>query len=279
MSSKAHTKTVLITGCSDHGIGSALALAFQQRGHTVFAGVRNPQKAASLSSLPNVTIVTLDVTSPSSITAAVEIVRQHTGETLDVLINNAGQSVSTPLLDADLNTGRQLFEVNFWGALALVQAFGPMLVRAKGVVVNISSLGAVVNTPYLGLYGSSKAALTIASETLRLEMRPLGVKTVTVMTGMVRTEFHDNIPAVVLPEGSFYRSVEERVRATTTVEGEMVKWQMPAEKFAEEIVNHVLNGVEGYVYKGGMSAVLRWCKWILPGWVLVIISSILQLQN
>src|SRR5215469_16009290 len=270
MAAQARPKTVLITGCSDGGIGSALAAAFQKRGHTVFAAVRNRQKAPALASLPNVTIVTLDVTDKHSIAQTVQIVHEQTGDNgLDVLINNAGQGGSIPLVDADLESGRKLFEVNFWAVLAMIQAFVPMLVQSKGTIVNISSMGAIIHHPYIGLYNSSKAAITIASDTLRLELQPLGVNVITAMVGMVRSRFHDNLPPVVLPEDSFYKPVENWILATTRVGEEMVKYQMPIDQFAEELVGDILAGKTGHIYKGGMSSTLRFFKWLMPTWILV----------
>ena len=270
MATSARPKTVLITGCSDGGIGSALATAFQRRGYIVFAGVRNHQKASALASLPNVTVVTLDVTDKHSIAQAVQVVHEQTGDKgLDVLVNNAGQGVSVPLVDADLDNGRKLFEVNFWAVLAMIQAFTPMLVQSKGTIVNISSLGAIIHYPYVGLYNCSKAAVTMASDTLRLELQPLGVNVLTAMVGMVRSRFHDNLPPVVLPEDSFYRPVEKWIRATTQVEENMDKHQMPIDKFAEELVGDILGGKTGHIYKGGMSSTLRLFKWLMPTWMLV----------
>jgi 1-acylglycerone phosphate reductase len=270
MAAQAGSKTVLITGCSDGGIGSALAIALQKRSYTVFAGVRDPEKAFNLASLPNVTTVALDVTVKESIAQAVQTVHKKSGEHgLDFLVNNAGQSVSVPLVDADLDTGRRLFEVNFWAALAMIQAFLPLLVKSKGTIVNISSLGAIVNAPYVGLYGSSKAALTLASDTLRLELNPLGVKVITVMVGMVSTRFHENTPLVTLPEDSFYGPVEKFISATAKVPEDMAKHQMPADRFAEELVQEILAGKTGPIYKGGMSSILRLFKWLMPTWLLV----------
>jgi len=280
MAAPARPKTVLITGCSDGGIGSALAVAFQRRDHTVFAAVRNPQKASALASLPNVTIITLDVTVAHSIAQAMQVVRQQTGDKgLDVLINNAGQGISIPLVDADLDSGRKLFEINFWAVLAMVQAFAPMLVQSKGTVVNISSLGALVPTPYIGLYGCSKAAVTMASDTLRLELQPLGVNVITAMVGMVRSRFHDNMPPVVLPEDSFYKPVENWISATIRVGEDMAKYQMPIDQFAEELAGDILAGKTGHIYKGGMSSTLRLFKWLMPTWILVGTSSIPWLIN
>jgi 1-acylglycerone phosphate reductase len=169
--SRSIAKTVLITGCSNGGIGAALAVEFQKRGYIVFGGVRDPARASSLASLSSVTLVTLDVTSKASIDAAVQLVEQATdGRGLDVLVNNAGHGAPAPLLDVDLDAARKLFDVNFWGALQVTQAFARLVIAAKGTIVNICSMGADVPSPYLASYGASKAALKLASDTLRLEL-------------------------------------------------------------------------------------------------------------
>lgn len=148
-------ETVLITGCSDGGIGSALAVLFQQRGFHVFATARDPSKMSSLNGLPNVTPLTLDVVQPEHIKAAVEAVQKHTGGggsggTLDYFISNAGRNHFMPILDEDLGTVRNLFEINFVAPLALTQAFAPLLIKAKGMAVYVTSISGYVNTPYMG---------------------------------------------------------------------------------------------------------------------------------
>jgi len=264
-------KTVLITGCSNGGIGSALARSFANRGHHVYATARNPSKASDLASLPNITILTLDVASQPSIDACLASVQQALGQDrgLDVLINNAGHGQNSPLLDANIEEAKKTFDVNVWGALSLAQAFAPMLVKTGGVIVNISSVGALIQTPYIGVYSASKAALTMLSDTLRVEMAPLGVRVVTVMTGMIATHFHDNLKEVVLPEDSFYKVVEGSVNATPGQKGVMEYAKVPLDKFAEALVSDVLAGKRGPIYKGGMSSISWWMKFSMPSWVLV----------
>ena len=143
-------KTVLITGCSAGGIGAALVKQFQKRGLTVFATARTLTKMTELESLPNTILIPLDVTSPSDIAAAVQRVESETGGTLDYLVNNSGQSRHMPILDHDLEKAKELFEVNFWGVLRMIQAFAPLLVEAKGTVVNIGSINAYANLPFCG---------------------------------------------------------------------------------------------------------------------------------
>lgn len=135
-------KSCLITGCSEGGVGDALAHAFNGSGYHVFATARTPSKIpASLHEAANVTIIALDVTVSSSIAAAAEIVRQQTGGSLDVLINNAGAGMNMPALDTDISAAKRLFDLNFFAALETIQVFSPMLVRAAGCIVNNASVG------------------------------------------------------------------------------------------------------------------------------------------
>jgi NAD(P)-dependent dehydrogenase (short-subunit alcohol dehydrogenase family) len=154
MAAAASSRTlhILITGCSAGGIGSALASSLASRGHHVFATLRNPSKISpELSSLSNVTVLALDVTDSSSIASAVESVAKVTGgKGLDILVNNAGIGYTMPLVDTDIEEGKRLFDTNVWGALAMTKAFMDLLVQASGAVVNISSVGGEVNTPWHG---------------------------------------------------------------------------------------------------------------------------------
>jgi 1-acylglycerone phosphate reductase len=154
-------KTVLITGCSTGGIGWAMAKIFHERGFYVFATARDPSKAADLSELSNVEILKLDVTVPQTISQCKDTVAKRTGGKLDVLVNNAGVEFVCPLLDVDVAEAKRLYDVNVWGPLAMVQAFAPLLIEAKGIVSNQSSIDAVLSmvwagksanasTPYLG---------------------------------------------------------------------------------------------------------------------------------
>jgi 1-acylglycerone phosphate reductase len=144
-------KSVLVTGASSGQIGAALVVAFQQKGFTVFAAVRDPEKAADFSKLQSVHILNLDLTSEASIAEAVEFVQARTsGKGLDVLMNSARVEFVMPLVDSSIIEGKRLFDINIWGTLAMVKAFTPQLIRNRGVVVNMSSIAGLVNTPWLG---------------------------------------------------------------------------------------------------------------------------------
>ncbi len=141
-------QSVLITGCSAGGIGHSLALAFQKRGLMVFATARKLLSMTELGNLPNVHLLTLDVTSETSIASAVETVQAKTGGKLDFLVNNAGQTYYAPGLDTDITVAKEMFETNFWGVLRVTQAFAPLLVAAKGTLITIGSVLGYLHIPY-----------------------------------------------------------------------------------------------------------------------------------
>lgn len=160
-------KTVLITGCSDGGIGSALVKAFQSKGLRVFGTARTVSKMTSLEQLPSVTLLPLDVTSSASIDAAVNEVKKETNGTLDYLINNAAINQYYPALDLDIAEAKRMFDTNYWGVLEVTQKFAPLLIAKKGTVISVSSIAAHANIPYC-----SKFAL-LSLQTRRLHTKKL----------------------------------------------------------------------------------------------------------
>ena len=150
MSYQDQEKSVLITGCSDGGIGSALALNFQARGFHVFATARNVSKMSALANLTSVTMLTLDVQKSTYIAAAVAAVQNQAGGKLDILINNASRNHFAPVLDIDIIEARHIFDVNFWAPLAIIQAFSPLVITARGSIVNVTSISGHMNVPYMG---------------------------------------------------------------------------------------------------------------------------------
>jgi 1-acylglycerone phosphate reductase len=144
-------KSVLITGCSDGGIGSALAITFAQRGLLVFAATRNVSKMSKLENLTNVHLLALDITEHTQVRNAVEIVKKATGGTLDYLVNNAAQVRFMPILDEPegFQEARKQFDINLWAQMDMVQAFAPLLIEAKGTLVYNSSAAAHGTAPWL----------------------------------------------------------------------------------------------------------------------------------
>lgn len=155
------TRTVLITGCSEGGIGFALAQEFHRRGLRVLATARNLARVQHLRAA-GLEVIQLDVADPDSVRAAAGFVAELTGGVLDLLVNNAGNGYMMPLLDVDLDEARRLFDVNIWGLLAVTQAFAPLLAEAaarggngrraiRPRVLNIGSVASRVSVPWQGV--------------------------------------------------------------------------------------------------------------------------------
>lgn len=180
---------VLITGASS-GIGQACAIELDRLGFRVYAGVRREQDGARLCSLasPRLTPVSLDVTESQSIAEAAQMITQTVGEGgLAGLVNNAGISVACVLEYIPLEQLRRQFEVNVFGQLAVTQAMLPLLRRARGRVVNISSLSGLTAAPYIGPYAASKHAFEAISDSLRLELRGFGIHVAVIQPADIAT--------------------------------------------------------------------------------------------
>jgi NAD(P)-dependent dehydrogenase (short-subunit alcohol dehydrogenase family) len=183
-------RTVLVTGAG-RGIGRAVAEQFADAGWIVVAGVRDLDRAAAdFADRPGIAAVHLDVTDDATIAAAVAEAQRRAGGPIDCLVSNAGYAVLGPVEDVDLDEVRAMFETNFFGAAAVVQAAVPAMREAgRGAVVFVSSIGARFANPLVGMYHASKFALSAMAEALALECRPFGVHVAAIEPGMVDTDF------------------------------------------------------------------------------------------
>ncbi|KAK7752877.1 hypothetical protein SLS62_005219 [Diatrype stigma] len=244
----ASAETVLITGCSNGGIGSALALVLQQRGFHVFATARDPSKMSDLKGLPNITLLTLDVVKSVDIEAAAEAVAKQTGGTLNYFISNAGRNHFMPILDEDLETVKNLFEINFIAPIALTKAFAPLLIKAKGMAVYITSISGYLNIPYMGTYSASKRSIEIVAETLRLELAPFGVGVLEVVTGGVKTKGQTYFGDFQLPEQSLYKSIESTIAGRAQGNDGMPR--MDTMEYATAVVDEITKRTTGRFWCG-----------------------------
>ena len=177
----------VVTGAST-GIGAATARELAARGFHVLAGVRSDQDADAIRR-PGVEPLIIDITNPHHIAALTTRVREDPlGRAVRALVNNAGIGVNVPVEAFPIDEWRRLFEVNFFGHIALTQSLLPALIRSKGRVINISSVGGKVAMATYGPYAATKFALEAVSDSLRRELAPLGVPVVVIEPGAVRTE-------------------------------------------------------------------------------------------
>ncbi|KAK9787654.1 hypothetical protein SCARD494_10353 [Seiridium cardinale] len=119
-----------------------MAKTYNARGFRVFATLRNLAMKGSLGDIEGIEFLELEVTSQESIRQCAKAVDKLIGGSLDILVNNAGNSTAMPLLDTSIDDAKRIFDINVWATLAMTQAFAPMLVKAKGIVCNVSSVSA-----------------------------------------------------------------------------------------------------------------------------------------
>ena len=193
----SHQRTALVTGAST-GIGRATALELARCGFAVLAGVRKPEDGEALqtSATGELEPVIIDVTDAASIEAAAAKVSEQADGGLAGLVNNAGIAYTGPLEFVALDDLRHQLEVNLIGQLAVTQAMLPELRAASGRIVNVTSIGGLVATPFFGPYVASKFALEAVSDCLRIELRPWGIETIAIEPGSAATEIWDSGQAI-----------------------------------------------------------------------------------
>ncbi|WP_110991676.1 SDR family oxidoreductase [Pseudomonas sichuanensis] len=205
--------TVLITGCSS-GIGRALADAFRDAGHEVWATARKLDDVDTLLAA-GFAARQLDVNDSEALTRlADELQDRHDG--LDILINNAGYGAMGPLLDGGVEAMRQQFETNVFALVGVTRALFPLLRRSRGLVVNIGSVSGVLVTPFAGAYCASKAAVHGLTDVLRLELAPFGIRVMEVQPGAIASQFASNAQQQaeqVLASDSPWWPLREQVQA------------------------------------------------------------------
>ena len=187
--SGASRGAVVVTGTST-GIGQACALSLDALGIRVFAGVRKSGDGDSLrqASSARLTPFFIDVTDERSITAAAEKVSREVGNAgLVGLVNNAGVAIPGPLEYLLLGELRRQLEINLVGQLAVTQAFLPLLRKARGRIVNISSLAGKLTTPFNGAYSAAKHGMEAFSDALRMELVPWSIHVSVVEPGTIAT--------------------------------------------------------------------------------------------
>ncbi|MBD9579257.1 oxidoreductase [Pseudomonas sp. PDM23] len=183
-------KTLLITGANS-GFGLALAHAALAAGHRVVGTVRTEQARAELEALaPGQAFGRLlDVTDFDAIPGVVEEVEASVGP-LDVLVNSAGYGHEGILEESPLEAMRRQFEVNVFGAVAMLQAVLPyMRQRRRGHILNITSMGGYITMPGIAYYCGSKFALEGISDALGKEVEGFGIAVTAVAPGSFRTDW------------------------------------------------------------------------------------------
>jgi NAD(P)-dependent dehydrogenase (short-subunit alcohol dehydrogenase family) len=174
-------KAVLITGCSS-GYGLETARHFHSRGWSVVATMRTPREDV-LPRSERLRVLSLDVTKPESIAAALEA-----SGPIDVLVNNAGIGGIGPFEATPMATAREMFETNTFGLMATTQAVLPQFrERRSGTIVNVTSSVTLAPMPLVAVYTASKTAIEGFTTSLALELDDFDVRVKLVEPGYCPT--------------------------------------------------------------------------------------------
>ncbi|GGH16713.1 oxidoreductase [Silvibacterium dinghuense] len=184
-------KVVIITGVNS-GLGRAFAHALLDSGFTVVGTVRKMEAVQAFEQLkPGAAFArVLDVTeAPERLAAVAAEIERNVGPVYG-LINNAGYGHEGTLEESSMDALRQQFEVNVFGAVAMMKAVLPaMRARREGRILNVTSMGGLMTMPGLSYYHGSKFALEGISSSLAKEVRPLGIYVTAIEPGMFRTDW------------------------------------------------------------------------------------------
>lgn len=206
---------VLITGCSS-GFGLLSALEFARKGDNVFATMRDTSKAGELERARDeeklsITVLPLDVLDDASVTKAVADAIASAGS-IDVLVNNAGAELRSPIELATDEEVKWQFDTNVFGLLRVVRAVAPLMrERGSGAIINVGSLAGLVAAPYAGLYSASKHAVEAITEAMHYEMSPFGIRVSVIQPGAFDTGFGSRArEAAAFTSGSPYSERAEK---------------------------------------------------------------------
>ncbi|KAL5341459.1 short chain dehydrogenase [Aspergillus crustosus] len=247
MQKQHHTPSVLITGCGKGGIGHALAIEFQQKGHTIFATLLSHEPPDHLTET-GITAVSADVTSDED----VQLLRY-----------------TMMAIDTDVREAEKMFAVNVVGPMRMVHLFHPLLIRAQGKVVNIGSVGGIVPYVYGSSYNATKAALHHWGNTLRVELKPFGVDVVNIISGEIGTNILKRDRGRQLPKDSFYAPLAkystefnsgwpDRVRKETTP---------PAEYARAVVAEGTKQRPRSWFWTGATTSLVWFGDTFLPRWI------------
>jgi len=264
-------RSVVVTGAST-GIGYASAKMLIAAGFRVFGSVRNKADAERVSKElgPSFTPLLFDVTDEQAVKNAAAVVRAAlAGETLAVLVNNAGVSVPGPLLEIPIADFRRQMEINVTGQVIALQAFAPMLGvdpafrGPPGRIVMISSVAGQRALPFAGPYSASKHAIEGLSESLRRELMLFGIDVIVIGPGPIKTAIWAKGEKVDLSRWSHtpYFEPIQKMRGGMQAAGAA---GLPAEDVAQ-LVLHALTARKPWVrYTITPGQGSRWLMSLLP---------------
>ena len=211
-------KVILITGASS-GIGKDTALNLIKEGHIVYGAARRISKMKDIVEAGGHSIK-MDILNNEDVDKAVDrVISEH--KRIDVLVNNAGYGLWGAVETISLDEAKRQFDVNIFGLAYLTKKVIPLMRNQKsGKIINMSSMGGKVYTPFGAWYHATKYALEGWSDCLRIELKSFGINVILIEPGVIKTEFQD-----VMMDSTVERSIgtpyEKKLKALEKATQEM----------------------------------------------------------
>ncbi|MGB3111278.1 MAG: SDR family NAD(P)-dependent oxidoreductase [Psychrobacter alimentarius] len=239
MTTKYEELTIWITGASS-GIGEALAIAFAKRGATMILSGRDHDKLAAVKQCCKHTkkhlVVPFDLSDAEQAKEAYNLAKAHAGS-IDWLINNAGVSQRSLIVDTSEEVERQIMEIDYFAQTRLTRLVLPdMMAQGGGKIVMISSVAGLLGTQYRGAYGAAKAAIHMWANSLRAELHDQGIEVATIFPGFIQTNVSIN---ALTGDGSRQGTMDEATSKGLT-----------AAAFAKQAVKALTKGEEYIIIAG-----------------------------
>ena len=239
MKTKYKDLTIWITGASS-GLGEALAIAFAKKGARIILSGRDNEKLVAVRNRCKKSakhlIVPFDISDAEQTKEAYDSAIAQTGK-IDWLINNAGISQRSLIMETDEAVERKIMEIDYFAQTRLTRLVLPdMITQGGGKIVMISSIAGLLGTQYRGAYGAAKAAIHLWANSLRAELYDQGIEVATVFPGFIKTNVSIN---ALTGDGSAQGTMDE-----ATNNG------LSATTFAKQVVK-ALSKSEEYIIVGG----------------------------
>ncbi|WP_201587259.1 SDR family NAD(P)-dependent oxidoreductase [Psychrobacter jeotgali] len=239
MQTKVKDLTIWITGASS-GLGEALSVAFAKKGATIILSGRDKDKLEAVKKRCKKSnkhiVVPFDISNAAQTEQAYQTAKSQAGK-IDWLINNAGVSQRSLIMDTTEEVERQIMEIDYFAQTRLTRLVLPdMISQGGGKIVMVSSVAGLLGTQYRGAYSAAKAAIHMWANSLRAELHDQGIAVATVFPGFIQTNISIN---ALTGDGSAQGTMDEATNKGLT-----------ASAFAKQVSQALIKGEE-YIIAAG----------------------------
>jgi 1-acylglycerone phosphate reductase len=203
--------------------------------------------------MQNITAIVLDVTNRDSILEAHARISRETNGTLNILYHNAGYRHLAMAIETSHDEAIKTFDTNLLGIIEMNCIFADLVISSKGKIVFTGSVSGYTPHPSQSIYNASKAAVALYARTLRLELKPFGVRVIFVQTAAVNTGMSSE--RVALTPNSYYKYLETKINSAWI---DLEATTMEPEEYAKTVVMKITKGQPPDIIWCGSGAFTVW---------------------